>query len=687
MDISLMSGETIVLKSGKSQNRLKGALSPYLLQHADNPVHWWPWCSEALNLAKEKGKPILLSIGYSACHWCHVMAHESFEDPDTAVFMNEHFVNIKVDREERPDLDALYQRALHHTGGQGGWPLTVFLTANARPFFGGTYFPNQSRHGLPSFMSVLQRIHHVFTQDQNMIQTTSRAIWQALNQDTEYKYTERSVLKDVLATEDRLLALHDPVHGGLRGAPKFPQIPMLKALWGRYWTSGERPFKASVILTLEKICRGGIYDHLGGGFHRYSTDQEWLAPHFEKMLYDNAQIIEMLAHVWAQDPRPIFATSCKETIAWLLREMTDQKGAFFSSIDADSEGREGSYYVWGSDEIKQLLGEGYEIFSDRYDVTKDGNWEQVNILNRLNEAQDPSPNEKLQSERAKARLIKARDARPAPLVDDKILTDWNGMMISALVVSGRIFGEKLWIDAATRAFDAVLSVEKQAGKKLLHASRGGVLGTESFIDDYAQMIRAALLMYEATAKTTYLNHAVRWLEQAYDLFKIPGGGFYLTSVCATDSPMRPAATLDDAIPAAATTMLSNLARLAVLGDDPEISSKGDTLLDYLSNQFLSNPFGWASLGPSARAWLNRPSVHIQTASREPNQNELMLAAIACGCPDLVILRGSPPPEIIEGEQPMTAATDAAYICASGRCLPPHHTRSGLCEALSPGKIW
>jgi len=367
------------------ENRLAGETSPYLLQHKRNPVDWRPWGPEALAEAKRSNKPILLSVGYAACHWCHVMAHESFEDDATAAVMNDLFVNIKVDREERPDIDQIYMNALHLLGEQGGWPLTMFLTPAGEPVWGGTYFPNTSRFGRPAFVDVLREVARLFREEPDKIDQNRRALMQRL---AERARPEGRVVigpPELDNTARRAASVIDPVHGGMRGAPKFPNASLFELLWRAGLRTGEARYFTLVEITLDRICEGGIYDHLGGGFSRYSVDERWLVPHFEKMLYDNAQLLELLALGYGRTGKPLYRERAHETVGWLAHEMTRPEGGFSASLDADSEGEEGKFYVWSLAEVEEILGkDDAAFFAAHYDVSSGGNFEGHNILNRLN---------------------------------------------------------------------------------------------------------------------------------------------------------------------------------------------------------------------------------------------------------------------------------------------------------------
>src|SRR3954467_15344261 len=461
------------------ENRLGRETSPYLLQHKHNPVAWWAWGPDALTEAQRTGKPILLSVGYAACHWCHVMAHESFEDEATAAVMNELFVNIKVDREERPDIDQIYMSALHHLGEQGGWPLTMFLTPKGEPVWGGTYFPKTSRYGRPAFVDVLREVSRLFREEPDKIGQNRDTLMERLAADARPagKVTVGARELDQLARQ--IGGAFDPTNGGLRGAPKFPNSALYELVWRAGLRGGDKRFFELIEHTLERICEGGIYDHLGGGFSRYSVDERWLVPHFEKMLYDNAQLLDLLAVAHARTGHPLFRQRAAETVGWLAREMTTPHGAFSASLDADSEGEEGKFYVWSFREIEQVLGaEDAAFFAAQYDVTAEGNFEGHNIPNRLKDLprnmdsyaamQQTEPRISI----LRGKLLKERQKRIRPGLDDKILADWNGLMIAALANGGALLGESGWIDMAAKAFGfiaASMTKGDRSGHRLGHS--------------------------------------------------------------------------------------------------------------------------------------------------------------------------------------------------------------------------
>ncbi|MGV1014853.1 MAG: thioredoxin domain-containing protein, partial [Methyloceanibacter sp.] len=533
-----------------AENQLGTETSPYLLQHRDNPVHWRPWGEAALAEARATAKPILLSVGYAACHWCHVMAHESFEDAETARVMNELFVNIKVDREERPDVDAIYMGALHALGEQGGWPLTMFLTADAEPFWGGTYFPKEERFGRPSFTRVLKEVSRIYAEEQGKVRQNADVLKAQLQPRQRGSGPAEPPSEDVLADiARRVMAAIDPVNGGIRGAPKFPQ----GALFGFMWRAGLRygldnPLEA-VDLTLTHIAQGGIYDHLGGGFSRYSVDEKWLVPHFEKMLYDNALLLELLTEAWRENKSPLYAERMTETVEWLLREMVVPGGGFASSLDADSEGEEGKFYVWSLAEITEILGEeDAALFAEIYGVTEGGNFEGHNILNRLDslELSDAATEARLIEMRAK--LLERRASRVRPGFDDKVLADWNGLMISALANAAEACGRADWLEAAEAAF-AFVGTRMSAGGRLFHSFRAGEAKAPATASDYANMIKAALALATITGKPDYAEKARAWadvLDKHYWGGEL--GGYYFTADDTSDLIVRPFSGLDEATP-------------------------------------------------------------------------------------------------------------------------------------------
>lgn len=564
-------------------NRLAGETSPYLAQHRDNPVHWWPWGPEALAEAQATKRPLLLSIGYSACHWCHVMAHESFENAEIAALMNRLFVNVKIDREERPDLDSIYQQALSHMGQHGGWPLTMFCTPDGKPFWGGTYFPPAARYGRPGFPEVLNAISDLWHKDGERVHANVQALMEALSDAPSGEGVTLTL--DMLDKGAKaVLQAVDMEQGGLGGAPKFPQPGLFDYLWRSAKRTGNADLHRAVTLTLDRICQGGITDHLGGGFMRYSTDDIWLAPHFEKMLYDNAQLIDLACHVWQDTKNPLFKTRIEECVAWVSREMLAEGGAFAAALDADSEGHEGKFYTWTADEILAVLGPDLgRVFGQAYDVSVQGNWEGVTILNRSG----PQP-EGVEDQLAQARalLLAARDKRVRPGRDDKVLADWNGMMIAALSHAAWVFDRPDWLEMARRAFDVVTSKMALPDHRLAHSLCQGKASQTGFVDDLAHMARAGLMLYQASGQQTYLEQAILWCEAANrHHWDSRHGGYFQTAHDATDVVVRNRLSMDAAVPSGNGTMAQVLASLAQLTDDNAYADRAQATVAAFMDRF------------------------------------------------------------------------------------------------------
>ena len=553
-------------------NLLAQSTSPYLLQHKDNPVHWREWGPAALEEARTANKPILLSIGYAACHWCHVMAHESFENDAIAAQMNDLFVNIKVDREERPDLDAIYQAAVNMMGEQGGWPLTVFMTPQGEPFWGGTYFPPEPKFGKPAFGDVLREVSRLYRENSEQvaknIQTLRTGLIQAFEQNRPGQQLDPMTLDMAMR---RVCQQYDVFHGGIFGAPKFPHVPSIELMWRAYQNSGLSQYQQAVDLTLLNMSQGGIYDHLGGGFARYSVDNIWLVPHFEKMLYDNAQMIDILSTVWIHTRNPIYRARVEETVAWAMREMMVEGGAFASSIDADSEGEEGKFYVWTAAEVDEVLGKDAELFKQVYDVRSEGNNEGRSILHRL---RVPTPLPAVQEGKLNAlreKLFLAREKRVKPTRDDKVLADWNGLMIYGLAQASEAMNRVDWQAAAVKAFWFVAdTMGKREGEfdLLAHSWRGGKVGVPGLAEDYANMARAALALYEATGHPPYLEKAIGWAKTLNEKFwRMDIGGYTVTPIDGDPLIVRVRTVMDQAVPSVNGTMMHVLARLNALTGD------------------------------------------------------------------------------------------------------------------------
>ena len=677
----------------ESRNRLGEETSPYLLQHKANPVHWQAWGPEALAEAKRQNKPILLSVGYAACHWCHVMAHESFENDEIAGLMNELYVNIKVDREERPDLDSIYQSALALLGQQGGWPLTMFLTPEGRPFWGGTYFPPEERWGRPGFKQVLQGIAGAYRGDPEKVGQNVTALSEALAKLAQPQAGSPASQEVLDRIAERLLQEVDLQHGGIGGAPKFPQCPVFELLWRAGKRGGDRRYPDAVHLTLLRMSQGGIYDHLGGGFARYATDAEWLVPHFEKMLYDNASLLDLMAHAWQDTAAPLYEQRIRETVGWLLREMlaapaADGTRAFASALDADSEGVEGKFYVWDETEIDAALGPDASLFKQHYDVTPEGNWEGHTILNRTAR---PSFADALDEERlaaCRAILLKRRDKRVRPGWDDKVLADWNGLMIAALARAGDIFGEMYWLDAARTAFAFVRRQMTLEGR-LLHSWRGGRARHPATLDDYANMARAALTLAEVTGEKAYIADAEAWvdiLERHY--WDKAAGGYFFTADDTSDVILRNKSAVDHATPAGNATMVAVLARLFHLTGKPAYRDRADALSGAFAGEIQKNFFPLASFINAGEFAHSALQVVIVGVRGEADTEALLITLRAHSLPDLVFSLIAPGENLPE-EHPARGKGQengqaTAYICRGTVCSLPITDPADFDKALAHG---
>jgi len=670
-------------------NRLSGETSPYLLQHKDNPVHWRPWGKAALAEARAAGKPILLSVGYAACHWCHVMAHESFEDEATAAVMNDLFVNIKVDREERPDVDAIYMGALHELGEQGGWPLTMFLTSDAEPFWGGTYFPKDERYGRPAFIRVLNEVARIYRDEQDKVRQNADVLKDRLKprpRGAGAAPPNEATLADLAR---RLVQAVDPVHGGIRGAPKFPQPQFFGLLWRAGLRFGLANPLEAVDLTLTHIAQGGIYDHLGGGFSRYSVDERWLVPHFEKMLYDNAQLIDMMTEAWRETKSPLYGQRIEETVGWLTREMTLKEGGFASSLDADSEGEEGKFYVWSLAEIEEVLGTtDAALFAEIYDVTAGGNFEGHNILNRLNaiELRDAETERRLAEMREK--LLARRASRIRPGFDDKVLADWNGLMIAALANAAEAFDRPEWLAAAERAF-AFVSTRMTANGRLLHAYRAGEAKAPATANDYANMIRAALALAKVTGKAFYIERAREWVDVLDRHYWAPDlGGYYYVADDTGDLIVRPFSGQDEATPNANGVMVSNLMALYSWTGEARYRDRAEAILSGFAGAIAENILAHAGL-LAATIDVAAPALIVLIVPEGGDAKTLRRALSDVSLPNAVVQ------EVRAGESGTSALPESspahgktaidnkptAYVCIGPQCSLPVTDPAKLVETM------
>ena len=672
------------------QNRLARETSPYLLQHKDNPVHWWAWGPEALAEAKRTNKPILLSVGYAACHWCHVMAHESFEDAAIAAQMNDLFVNIKVDREERPDIDAIYMRALHNLGEQGGWPLTMFLDSEARPFWGGTYFPPTPRYGRPGFTQVLQEVSRIYAQEPDKVRHNTGLLLESL--------AARDASAASPAIDDRLLAdltrrmvsAVDPHYGGLSGAPKFPQWSFFWLLWRGAIRYAHEAARHAVDNTLTHICQGGIYDHLGGGFARYSVDERWLVPHFEKMLYDNALLLDLMCEAYRETGDELYARRIDETVGWLLREMIAEGGGFAASLDADSEGEEGKFYVWTKAEIEEVLGDtDAKVFATAYEVTDAGNWEGHTILNRLRNPDLLSPTEEAALAGMRSKLLERRAGRIRPGWDDKVLADWNGLMIAALAHAARVFERPDWLKAATTAFDFVCKRMETDGR-LAHSYRAGQAKVQGNASDYANMIWAALRLYQATNAPATLAAAERWCATLEAHFWVAdAGGYAFPADDTADVIVRMRGAHDDATPNANAVMISNLAALHLLTGNPAYLERAQAIPSAFAADLAKNPLGHCGLLAGCFDLIApQHVVVIQTAETEAS-TQLARAMLGLSLPGAVqqVLPAAAVP-ITGPLAGKTAVEDkpTAYACLGPTCSMPVTQADALLDLLRKQRV-
>jgi uncharacterized protein len=652
-------------------NRLASATSPYLLQHADNPVHWWPWSDEAFATAAERQVPVFLSVGYAACHWCHVMAHESFEDPQTASMINEHFVAIKVDREERPDVDAVYMQATQALTGQGGWPMSVFLTPDRKPFYAGTYFPPTPRHGLPSFTQVLQAINDAWGDRRGELLDSASDIVRQLSKQATFGGAGELTAADC---EKALLALQgefDRTYGGFGRAPKFPPSMVVEALL----RDGSEQSMIMAEKTLEAMARGGIYDQLGGGFARYSVDAGWIVPHFEKMLYDNALLLGVCTHWWRRTRNPLAERTVAETVAWLLREMRTEQGAFAASLDADSEDdqgvlREGAYYVWNRDQLRAVLGEEDAAWAaEAFSVTPGGTFEHgASTLQLL------SDHDQLRLTDVRERLRTARNQRSRPGRDDKVVAAWNALLVDALVQAAMIFDRPEWLQIATEAAEHLWQLHWREGR-LRRTSRDGVAG-EAFgiLEDYAAFALAASRLAAAYAEPLWLNRAEQLLEVIMEQFDDPAGGFFDTAADAEQLYARPQDPTDNATPSGLSAAVHALRLMAELSGEGRYADRADRAAASATELVRRAPrfAGWLLADAISQTSRRKPVEVAVVGPDEAARAELVLLAHQLAPAGSVIVAGMPdqPGLALLNDRPMINKQPTAYVCRHFVCKLP-----------------
>ncbi|MBA3691308.1 MAG: thioredoxin domain-containing protein, partial [Actinobacteria bacterium] len=667
--------------SDRPANRLAQETSPYLLQHAHNPVDWYPWGPEALERARAEGRPILLSIGYAACHWCHVMERESFEDETTAALMNEHFVSIKVDREERPDLDSIYMDAVQAMNGHGGWPLTAFLTPDGEPFYAGTYYPPEPRHGMPAFRQVLTGIAGAWRDRRDEVSLQGSRIVEHIARAASLTGTDAPLTDDIaVAATDVLRRSFDERWGGFGGAPKFPQPMVLEFLLRR--SLRDAPGAAHMVsITLDRMADGGIYDHLGGGFARYATDISWLVPHFEKMLYDNAQLLRLYTRAWQTSRTDPLARVVIETADYLLREMQHPDGGFFSSQDADSEGVEGRFFTWTWD---QLAGHTGEHVAACLGARPEGNWEGTNVLWRpfpprsyaAEHGLDPDELE-TQVEEARRLLFELRRDRIHPGTDDKILAAWNGLAIDALAEAGRAFGNARYVEAAERAASFVLTHLRDDRGRLRRSWRNEVVGPPAFADDHALMGSACLTLYETTGDVRWFVEARALADELLRLFHDERGGFFQTGTDAEALVLRPKDLYDNAVPGGNSAAAALLLRLALFTGEAHYERAGIAALRLIREAMGRAPTGFGlalcaldlHLGPARE-------VAVVGDPHDPATRALVRAVTAeRWLPNVVVAAAAPGGDAQETvpllrDRGLVHGRPAAYVCERFACRLP-----------------
>jgi len=685
--------------SHKYTNRLIHESSPYLRQHAHNPVDWYPWGAPAFQKAREEDKPVLLSIGYSACHWCHVMAHESFENEEIAEIMNRYFVNIKVDREERPDLDHVYQTVVQLLSGHGGWPLTMFLTPDQKPFFGGTYFPPEDRHGLPGFPRVLFSVAKMYREQKADISSNLIRIMTALDQANLHRgkpeLPDATLLDRVSQT---LLEQMDPQWGGFGRQPKFPNSTILDLLLRQHRRSRKPEFLDAVLLTLRKMAQGGIYDHLGRGFHRYSVDNRWLVPHFEKMLYDNALLPRVYLAAFQITGDPLFSQIVRETLDYLLLEMRHPEGGFYSTQDADSEGEEGKFYIWSQEEILQTLGpqEG-ELFCQVYHVTKTGNFAGKNILNLprpLAETASVLGMEQSELEgvirRAREKLRGEREKRLKPFRDEKILTSWNGLAVSTLARASQVLDEGRYLQAARESLRFIEARLEIPGDQLLHTYQGQEAKIEGFLEDYAYLVEALLETHQACGEPLYLDKALRLNRTMLDQFWDSGaGGFFFTARTQKPLIVRPKDSYDQSVPSGTSVATRNLLRLYHLTGEERYRETVETVLRLFREPMEQNPFGFGNLLCVVADYLEGPiQVSILGNPDDPTGQEMIRVLHSVYLPNLILhpssgetAIGGTVGQLLRGKGKINHRT-TAYVCRHFACSRPLTSAADLKEVLS-----
>ncbi|MFL5578328.1 MAG: thioredoxin domain-containing protein [Gemmatimonadaceae bacterium] len=682
-------------------NRLATETSPYLQQHAGNPVDWHPWGEEAFARARAENKPVLLSIGYAACHWCHVMAHESFEDAATARVMNEHFVNVKVDREERPDVDSIYMQAVQAMTGHGGWPMTVFLTPAGEPFYGGTYFPPEDRHGMPSFRRILASVADAWRQRPDGIAQSAAAMREIYESATRRAQASGALTPATLERAYRALAAeYDPAHGGFGSAPKFPAAMAMDFLL-RYWRRTDTAYALEMVRdSFRHMARGGIYDQVGGGFARYSTDAFWLVPHFEKMLYDNALLARLGVQLWQATGDPEVRRVTEETLDWARREMSSPAGAFYSTLDADSEGHEGKFYVWDEAELDRLLGADAPVVKQYWGVTRGGNFEGRSILHvptdaaAFAERAGVGEAELLAAvARARATLYEARARRVWPGRDEKILAGWNGLMLRAMAEAARAFGRPDFRDAALANGEFLLAhlVRREGGAaRVMRVHKDGVTRVSGFLEDHASVALGFLALYELTFDRGWLDRARELARATVEWFwDEETGAFFDTARDAESLITRPRDITDNAVPAGTSLAVELLLRLADLFDDDAMRRRANWVMETLAEPMARHALAFGHLlGAADMAVYGAVEIALVGDAEAADFRALATEAALHFVPSPVIA-GGPPREsedvVLLAGRPMVGEMATAYVCRGYVCEAPTTEAEKLGEQLEMAK--
>ncbi len=679
-------------------NRLAAEPSPYLQQHKDNPVDWWPWSEAALDEAKRQQKPLFVSIGYASCHWCHVMAHESFENPEIAALMNAWFINVKVDREERPDVDSVYMAAVQGMTGSGGWPLNVFATPDGIPVFGGTFWPQADMRGMPGFPRVLEAIHRAWETDRDQLLENANQVLGFLREQEQAISAAGSDDPGVAALV-QLEQAFDTEWGGFGGAPKFPQTPTLEFLARRYQRTGETAARTMLVTTLDRMAAGGIHDHLGGGFARYAVDGTWTVPHFEKMLYDNAQLMRVYLDAWISTGTPRYAQVVIDTGQWLLREMQVPGGGFASALDADSEGREGAFYVWADHGLDAILPPDHAaIVRHRFGITPDGNFEGENVLTLAATLDEIADHTGQPAERV-AELLDAgmtilrehRDRRPRPAQDDKVVTAWNGEAIGALAHAGAVLGLPDFIDAARHAATYLLDHARDEDGRLWRMTRQGERRGNGVLEDYTFLAEGLIHLHQADGDIRWLNEALALVDTAIrDFGRDDGPGFFDTPHGSDDLAVRPQSIQDNATPSGNAVAADVLLTLGILTERRELVDRSTELVANMGALMERHPMGFGRYLAVAERLATPPyTLVLGGEPKSPGHRRLTRTALGYPSPSLVIAHA---PADVSGETlerfPVLRdrsgkdGASAAWLCREGACMLPAVSPADLAERLA-----